>query len=69
MTGEREAASELSLKANVMFEFASVYGAADDWVKSGWKRDGNPIILQSDGKARAALRSRGRAKRLTGVEL
>lgn len=39
MPGEREAASELSLKANGIFEFAFVYGSTDYWAKGRWKRD------------------------------
>ena len=51
-----EVGSELWLKPDGSFEYMFAYGAADYWAKGTWRRDGNAVILQSDGKEEAPFR-------------
>ena len=51
-----EVGSELLLKPDSSFEFMLAYGAADYWAKGTWRRDGNTVVLQSDGKEEAPFR-------------
>ena len=50
LQGVMEVGSELLLKPDGTFEYMLAYGAADYWAKGTWKRDGNSVILHSDGK-------------------
>jgi hypothetical protein len=50
LRGEMEMGSELLLKPDGKFEFMLAYGAADYWGKGTWKREGNSVIFQSNGK-------------------
>lgn len=52
----REVGSELLLRPDGTFEFMLAYGAADYWAKGTWRRDGNAVILHSDGKEEAPFR-------------
>jgi hypothetical protein len=51
-----EVGSELWLKPDGNFEYMFIYGAADYWAKGTWRRDGDAVILQSDGKEDAPFR-------------
>lgn len=48
LTGEREVASELSLKSDGTFEFGLIYGAADYSAKGKWKLDGGFVSLTTN---------------------
>ena len=50
LQGVMEVGSELMLKPDGTFEYMLAYGAADYWSKGTWKKDGNAVILHSDGK-------------------
>jgi len=51
-----EVGSELWLKPDGHFEYMFIYGAADYWAKGTWRRDGNAVVLRSDGKEEAPFR-------------
>jgi hypothetical protein len=52
----REVGSELRLRPDGTFEYMLVYGAADYWAKGTWRREGNTVVLHSDGKEEAPFR-------------
>src|SRR5664279_749587 len=56
LQGVMEVGSELMLKPDGTFEYMLAYGAADYWAKGTWKRDGNSVILHSDGKEEPPFR-------------
>lgn len=56
LQGVMEVGSELMLKPDGTFEYMLAYGAADYWAKGTWKRDGNAVILHSDGKEEPPFR-------------
>jgi hypothetical protein len=56
LQGVMEVGSELLLKPDGTFEFMLAYGAADYFAKGTWKRDGNAVILHSDGKEEPPFR-------------
>ena len=50
LRGLREVGSELVLYENGRFEYMLAYGSYDEYAKGTWKRDGQRVILNSEGK-------------------
>jgi hypothetical protein len=50
LRGLREVGSDLVLYENGRFEYMLAYGSYDEYAKGTWKRDGQRVILNSEGK-------------------
>jgi len=50
LRGVREVGSELLLRPDGKFEYMLAYGAADYMASGTWKRDGDSVVLNTEGK-------------------
>jgi hypothetical protein len=56
LVGEREAASQLTLKPDGTFEFGLMYGAADFWGSGKWYQEKSTVVLNSTSKLEPPFR-------------